>query len=106
MGLKTTNYTVRDLGLIIPTAYARLAYVNVDEEGRASGSFAIHLNREDFMERKPIEVIPYEYIIDKNQPIYTQIYEHGKIQYFSGWEDDIVEEEPLEADPQMEIEEE
>lgn len=101
MGLRTTNYVVRDLGLIVPTAYARLAYVNVNEEGRASGSFAINLNREDFMERKPIETIPYEYIIDKNQPIYTQIYEQGKAQYFNGWEDDIIEEEPLSLDPQM-----
>ena len=30
MGLKTTNYEVENFGITLPTAYARLADVNID----------------------------------------------------------------------------
>lgn len=45
MGLKTTNYKLKDFGITIPEAYARLTHVDINVEGRAFGTFEIHQTR-------------------------------------------------------------
>ena len=39
MGLKTTNYEVKEFGIVLPTAYARLTNINIDLSGKAFGMF-------------------------------------------------------------------
>lgn len=93
MGLKTTNYEVESFGITLPTAYARLADVNIDVLGNAFGKFEIHQTREDMMNNKmPFNTIYTNYVIDKDLPIHKQLYELAKKEYFQNWEDDIVEE--------------
>lgn len=93
MGLKTANYEVENFGITLPTAYARLVNVDIDIDGKAIGKFEIHQTREDIENHKsPFNVIYTDYTINKEKPIYKQIYEKAKIEYFSNWEDDIVEE--------------
>lgn len=93
MGLKTTSYEVENFGITLPTAYARLADVNIDVLGNAFGKFEIHQTREDMMNhRMPFNTIYTNYVIDKDLPVHKQLYELAKKEYFQNWEDDIVEE--------------
>lgn len=91
MGLKTTNYEVKDLGINLPTAYARLTNVNVSLSGRVSAVFEIHQIREDIDDKKPIESKHINCKIDKDLPLHRQIYEIAKENLFVDWEDDIID---------------
>ena len=41
MGLKTTNYTVTNSNLILPTAYAIISHLEVDKVGNGKATFDI-----------------------------------------------------------------
>ena len=90
MGLKTTNYEVKDFGIVIPEAYARLTNINIDVEGEAFGTFEIHQTRESLTETNPLERIHVNYMINKELPVHSQLYIKAKEEVFVGWEDDIV----------------
>ena len=90
MGLKTKNYEVKDFGITISEAYARLTNININVDGEAFGVFEIHQTREDLIENNPLERIHVNYIIDKDLPIHNQIYVKAKEELFIDWEDDIV----------------
>lgn len=91
MGLKTTNYQIKDLGISIPEAYARLTNININVDGEAFGTFEVHQTREDLIENKPLERIHVNYVIDKKLPLHKQMYEKAKEELFIDWEDDIIE---------------
>ena len=95
MGLKTKNYQIKDFGIVVPDAYARLTNININVDGNAFGIFEIHQTREALAENNPLERIYVNYEIDKDLPIYNQIYIKAKKELFSGWEDDIVEDIPV-----------
>jgi hypothetical protein len=91
MGLKTTNYKVKDFGITLPEAYARLTNVTINVDGEAFGTFEIHQTRESLAEASSLERIHINYIIDKDLPIHNQLYIKAKEEIFTDWEDDIVE---------------
>ena len=91
MGLKTTNYELKSFGITIPEAYARLTDISINVNGWATGTFKIHQTREDLAISIPLEKKYIEVFINKDLPIYTQIYNASKEKIFVGWEDDIVE---------------
>ena len=95
MGLKTTNYEVKDFGITIPEAYARLTNININVDGRAFGIFEIHQTRESLKHSNPLQRIHVNYAINKDLPIHSQIYIKAKKEFFPNWEDDIVEEIPV-----------
>ena len=90
MGLKRTYYQIPNLGITIPTAYAKINNLSIDKNGTASAQFYIQQSREE-MDLVPFEVIPFVEQIDKNQPAHEQIYNAAKETIFTGWEDDIVD---------------
>ncbi len=91
MGLiKNDGYTSEKLGITIPQAYARLISVSLDCNGNANAMFNIHQNREDTVEKSPVDQVYINTKVDKNLPIYEQIYIVAKEKIFGGWEDDIV----------------
>lgn len=92
MGLKTTNYEIRELGLTVPTAYAQLAHVSVDLDGSASGIFIIQQARKDIGVKEALGKEFFRCKVDKTKPIHTQIYTAAKERVFTDWEDDIIEE--------------
>lgn len=92
MGLKTTNFNMKQFGITIPNAYARLTHLNVDLEGQAFGIFEIHQNREDFTITRPLDSKQLSCKINKDEPLYEQMYIKAKEQLFPDWEDDIIEE--------------
>lgn len=92
MGFKTTNYESKALGLTVPKAYAKVMSVNINEDGFAYASFYIQQEREDIGNKAPLGIEHFNCKIDKELPIYSQIYKAAKGQLFIDWEDDIVED--------------
>lgn len=104
MGLKTTNYEMKYLGVTLPEVYARLTHLNIDIEGQAFGIFEIHQNRESFSQTRPLDIQHFNCRIDKNENIYEQMYINAKKQLFPNWEDDIVEEDYITFEDENKIE--
>lgn len=90
MGLKTHSYSVDDLGLTIPIAYAKITDITIDPDGNANAVFAIQQSREEVNTSRPLEEKRITCQIDKTLPIYEQIYNTAKVFMFKDWEDDIV----------------
>lgn len=91
MGLKTNNYNIKDINVTIPEAYAQITHVYVGVDGVASATFAVQQSRDMIMTNEAIETKNIRCTINKEQPIYSQIYIKAKEELFKGWEDDIVE---------------
>ena len=109
MGLKTTNYEVKELGIVLPNAYALLKDIKV-VNNRGIATFNIQSTRETATELKPIETVAVEFIFDrKENPVETAykavkstrkawVYDEEKgcaiqqtvQQPLYGWEDDII----------------
>ena len=94
MGLKTTNYEVKKIGITISEAYAKFIQIDLDKDGNVKAFLAIQQTREDFESLQALELHEFNFIADKDLPIYLQAYEFAKANGFSNWEDDIVEEIP------------
>ena len=90
--IKKGEYTVKDLGIAVPNAYAKIGHVSINEAGFAHATFNIQQNREDAIQKNPLERISITATIDKTQPIYAQLYVIAKESEFADWEDDIIEE--------------
>ena len=92
MGLKKSNYEIKEMGLTIPEAYAQITHLSTDLNGNATAVFEVQQSRESIMKNRAFETIRYGTKIDKDLPVYKQVYEKAKETIFEGWEDDIVEE--------------
>ena len=91
MGLiKKNNYNIEELGITVPQAYARLISISLDCNGNANAIFNIHQNREDTVRKSPLDKVYIDTKINKDLPIYEQIYIAAKETIFNDWEDDIV----------------
>lgn len=92
MGLKTTNYEVKELGITVPTAYAQITNLFVNKYGTVQAEISVQQTREDVVCNNALETKNLRYDIDKTKHIYTQVYKKAKEELFAGWEDDIVDE--------------
>lgn len=90
------NYEIKDLGVVLPTAYAMIDHISIDKNGKAHATFSIQQSREDVINKNPLERINVTVDIDKTQPIYSQVYIAAKESKFADWEDNIVEDEATE----------
>lgn len=90
MGLKTTNYTVPEINITIPTAYAQITYLDININGEAHAIFDVQQTRDDIKENKSLESFDLFTTIDKSLPVYEQLYTKAKEYKFIDWEDDIV----------------
>ena len=95
MGFIKQNHTIEKLGLTLPNAYARIINVHIDADGKAYGTFAIQQSREEVGTLRPLDQINVDMVIDKTAPIFEQLYIKAKEEAFAGWDDDIVEAEPI-----------
>ena len=108
MGLKTNNYYVKDLGIIVPQAYAIIE--NIVIKGRyARADFIVQSDRTATSNKKPLERVSVEFTLNRNQNPFVTAYNTAKSQYeknhineetgepeklmvnqpFYGWVDDI-----------------
>lgn len=110
MGLKTTNYEVKALGITIPEAYAVVKAIKA-ERGNGVATIGVSTTRENAISKQPLETkeIQFSYDIDADNPV-AKAYEAAKAQKtvkrfdretkemadvvvnmpFYGWTDDIV----------------
>ena len=91
MGLKKTNYTVQEIGLTIPEAYAQIVATSVDKAGKAYAVFAVQQSRGDIGKFTPLETVAITHMVDKEKPLHEQMYVKAKEEIFKDWEDDIIE---------------
>ena len=102
MGLKTKNYTIEEIGLTLPEAYAVIRNLNVyGENGNAD--FAIQASREKAIALAPLKTVHLEFTVNRNESPYVTAYNHAKSLLterrgmhtitrempFYGWEDDV-----------------
>lgn len=113
MGLKTTNYNVKNLGIILPNAYALIEKIEINE-GYGVAKFAIQTSRNAAEKHFPIETKEVSFKVNRNENPYVTAYNKAKSletfeKYvinpetrkpekkvfskdngFYGWEDDII----------------
>lgn len=71
MGLKTTNYTVKELGITLPNAYALIKDLRV-QNNIVTANFVIQATRETAATLKPIETVSITFKFNRNEnPIVT-----------------------------------
>ena len=90
MGLIISNYTVKDYGITLDNAYAQLTSINVGIDSKASCIFEIQQTREDIKNKESLERKFFSCEINKDLPLYRQVYQKAKEDIFPEWEDDIV----------------
>lgn len=113
MGLKTTNYEVKDMKETLGSAYAYIRKIEVDEYGNGVATIAVHRTRELASDPavKPYEIKRIEFKCDrtandrvtayKKATSYQEIekfnFETGRVETvvkyepFYGWQNDIME---------------
>ena len=89
MGLKTTNYQIKEKGITIDTAYAKIDSIFV-KGNRATANFDIQQSREQTESLEALEIVSVSCIIDKETPLHKQMYVKAKEEVFKDWEDDII----------------
>ena len=110
MGLITTNYEVKTLGIELPTAYAIVSRLNVDGTNGLA-EFHIQTSREAALTKEPIEKVNVAFTVERDKNPLEQAYiaskatktikrwVNGELRsvevagVFAEWEDDIVEVE-------------
>ena len=90
MGLKKSNYTVRSIGIELPTAYAQVTEIHLYGD-ECSAEIRIHKDRDSIGKFQPIEKRSVEVKIDRNRNLLEQIYAKAKEIYFGNWQDDIIQ---------------
>ena len=90
MGLKTTNYQIKEKGITIDTAYAKIGSIFV-KGNRATANFDIQQSREQTESLEALDIVSVSCVIDKEKPLHEQMYLKAKEEIFMDWEDDIVE---------------
>lgn len=115
MGLITTNYEVKTLGIELPTAYAIVSRLNVDGTNGLA-EFHIQTSREAALTKEPIEKVNVAFTVERDKNPLEQAYiaskatktikrwVNGELRsvevagVFAEWEDDIVEVEEVEEE--------
>ena len=71
MGLKTTNYTIKKLGIQLQTAYAILKKIKITNN-RGEATFAIQVSRDNAENLEPIETVSTVFEFKRNEnPVET-----------------------------------
>jgi hypothetical protein len=108
MGLKTTNYEIKKLGVTLPNAYAMVKKLMIDGTS-GYAEFVIQSTRDKSVNLSPIDTVRVDFVVDRNESPYVTAYRVAKGQKivkqlnretheyedtvvnmpFHGWEDDI-----------------
>ena len=91
MGLKINNYEVKEFGITLPNAYAQISSLSINLNGKVNCVFEIQQDRDSIGKNKCFETKMFTCEINKDLPIYEQVYVAAKEQLFAGWTDDIIE---------------
>lgn len=93
MGLKTTNYEVKSLGITVPTAYAIIRDMEI-KGSKGKAELVIQASREAASEKQPLEKIYVNFSVNRNENPYVTAYNAAKGEAaegaLQGWVDDII----------------
>lgn len=78
MGLKTTNYKSKSMGITLPEAYAVLTNLIVETDNSARAIFAIQSSREATKEFKAIDKVEVRFTWDRKTDPAKMAYETAK----------------------------
>lgn len=80
MGLKTTNYFVKNLGISLPNAYAKIRTLVLENDGTVRATFGIQQSRELLDSYSPIEIVSVQTknVWDRKTPLEKVAYEAVK----------------------------
>lgn len=112
MGLVKRNYRVKSLGIILPTAYAKITKITVEKE-KGTAEFSVQKDRASTDSFAPVEKVTVPFTVIRTENPFVTAYNEAKSvrektvlnrengstekiempSYFYGWEDDIVGEE-------------
>lgn len=111
MGLKTTNYMIKETNHLLSTAYAKIHKIVAEENGLTYAEFYIQKDRDDAINCTPFEIINFHFSLNTKENPYVTAYREatekvclGEIENsegvietiyqenpFYGWENDIIE---------------
>lgn len=103
MGLKNKNYTIEEIGLTLPEAYAVIRNLNIYGEN-GTAEFVIQASREKAIALNPLKTVYLEFEVNRNESPYVTAYKLAKSEItkkrgvhtvtekmpFYGWEDAIL----------------
>ena len=108
MGLKRTNYEVKNMGVILPKAYAYIRDMDI-RGNKGEATIVVQACRETAICKKPFEERTIKFDVNREENPYITAYRAAKTQkavvynkdtekfeekqvegVFHGWEDDIV----------------
>lgn len=77
MGLKKQNYTIEEIGVTLPEAYAyiRNLYVYGD---KGNAEFVIQASRENAIKLNPLKTVNIEFDVNRNESPYVTAYNKAK----------------------------
>lgn len=110
MGLKTTNYEVKKLGITLPEAYAIIGNLHIEKNGSGYAEMYVQATRDNVLNLQPLETKRVDFVWDRQADIAETIYATAKVEktaqrynretkaqetvvtdtMFSDWEDDII----------------
>ena len=110
MGLKTTYYEVKDLGITLPEAYAKIREMRLSKSNIVDVTFVVQTTRDNTELLAPIETRSIHFTWDRKSDLAVTAYKEAKkreeykgidpetgrevIIYndapFFGWDDDVV----------------
>lgn len=78
MGLKTTSYISKSLGVTLPTAYAVLSTLIVEKDNRVRAIFSIQNTRENTQVLAPIDKVEVNFVWDRKTDLAKMAYETAR----------------------------
>jgi hypothetical protein len=78
MGLRTTNYEVKKLGITLPQAYAIIGEVQIAKSGSGFAKMYIQATRDNALNLQALEEKRIDFKWDRKQDIARCIYEAAK----------------------------
>lgn len=98
MGLKTTNYTSKSLGVTVPEAYAVLRTLVIEANSEARAEFTVQINRAATKTFMPLDRIRVDFAWDRVTDPARMAYETAKteIKRYEKWNEETNEVEMVE----------
>ena len=108
MALKTKNYVIEELGIVLPEAYAIVKNIRISGE-YGSATIVVQQSRELALRKAPIKIVEVGFAVNRNENPYVTAYHEAKKDkphdvelpngemrtikikgQFADWEDDII----------------
>lgn len=94
MGLKRSNYEVKNMGVTLPQAYAVIRKLNINDD-YGTAELAVQANRELAFDKDPYETVNIFFKVNRNENPYKTAYAKAKEKTLSTIVDPKTQEETI-----------